>query len=513
MNSSIPLLIVLITAFGPLFAQPYEGPTHYVWALDSGNQLTPAPSLIRYEPSGLESLVVTNLPGSGQARALSADSQGGLWLCRGNSVHQLDVLGGATGLVLSPPSGSGQAQDVIQLPGSPDTLIAAFGTNAGSSAIGIYDIAGATPGTPVTVVTSSQLDHPRRLAARPDGLRIFVASRGNQMILRFDPTAAMPTVQVLTDLTADNIGPVGLCWDAGNQHLWVTGDYGATQEIGCIDPTAAGAPFAPAILFPPAAAPGLRAPAGLFFDRFRRLYIAGRSQNMGTAGIYTYSADTPAVTPSFVAGYPRTGGGSPPVNCVDVVLQESLQNTCMPVEDGTDNVLILGNVNTVSFHLPEAAGSTSIHQYAAAISYSFPVSCTASFRNGVLESAFLFGGTDPRGIPLVQDELFWGSVAVATPGPPPIPVPGGFVGNLSPVIDITGFSGVLDANGDVQATVDLTGLVDPANALNLDGVELSIAWVTASVVDANQIGYISQPACVILRNPAVSPLGSITTCP
>jgi hypothetical protein len=169
-------------------------------------------------------------------------------------------------------------------------------------------------------------------------------------------------------------------------------------------------------------------------------------------------------------------------------------------------IIEMGTPNLVQFTLPEAALSTNPYIYVAAISFRWQQSCGAPFRAGVINPIFVFGGTDPRAIPLASDSLFWGSVAVISPGPSPLPTPPGFINNLSPTIGISGFQGVLGATGTASGLIDLTNFVDPLNTLGVDGLELSLAWVTFSVTDAGQVGYISQPICIRLRNPAVMPV-------
>lgn len=504
----VPLALLLLG--GPHFSQSLSGPTHTVWALDAGSQQSSAPRLIKYEPSGRESQVLTSLPGSGPGRALDADIQGRLYLCRGDAVHQLSSAGTPTGLSFSAPASAAKAQDVLQIPGQPNRFVVSWGATSAESAVAIYDLSVANPSVPIRTITFTW-DHPRRLAATPDGNRIFVGQRTPQNIVEFDPNVATATVSVTAALSSQNIGPVGLCYDAAHNDLWVAGDYGTAQQVGCINLDATGNPYTTAFTYPPSDATGLRAPAGIFFDRFRRLYIAGRSQNGGTAGVYAFAADDPSLLPTLAAGYPRVGAGVAPSSVIDVVIQLSEQSTCAP-QEGTDFILEMGTANTMTFSLPEAATQPPPTIYVAALSLQWPASCTPIFRAGTLETIFRFGGSDPRGIPLMSDALFWSTVAVPSPGPSPIPPAPGFPNNLAPGVGITGFQGILSPVGTASAIVDLTNLTDPLNLLGLDGLSLSLAWLTFSTTDPNQVGWISQPLCIKLRNPAVSPVTRVN-CP
>lgn len=499
-----------LLAAAPLSAQSLPGPTHFLWALDAGSQLSPAPLLRPYTPSGLALAEVGALPGSGQARALEASASGDLYLCRGDAVYRLDRIGSNLGLAFQPPAGAAKAQDVIQVPGSPGLFVVAWGSSAAESAVAIYDTASANPAVPVLAVAHAW-DHPRRLAAAPGGNRIFVANRGTQNIVEFDPGAAAPVVTVTRDLAAAGIGPVGLCYDAANNDLWVAGDFGQTAQVGRIDLDAPGSLFSSAFTYPPSSAAGLRAPAGLYYDRFRTLYVASRGQNGGTPGVYAFSASTPSDPVQAEASYPRPGGGPVGANIIDVALQLSFQATCAPSENG-EHVLAMGGPNVVEFSLPEAQSIPGAHIYFAALSFRWQSACAPAFIAGIYEPSFRLGGSDPRAIPLAQDFLFWGSVGVPVPGPSPLPPAPGFGNSLVPAFLITGFSGTLGADGTASAIVDLTQFVDPGNLFNLDGVELSLGWLTLSVTDPGFFGFVAEPLCLKLRNPAVNPVAA-TPCP
>lgn len=502
MNHRILLAVATLCTLAP--AQVNDAPTHFVWALDAGNQTAPSPIIRVYSPSGAEVTTIT-VPGSGQARALAFDRLGNAYVCRANLVHQLDRTGAATGVTFSPPAGATLAQDVVETPQG--DILVSWGATAATSAISTYD----TTGMMLSNFTDSALDHPRRITPRadPSSTIIYVANRGAQEIRSFDTTGAPPSLILTTDLTSENIGPVGLCYDNANDDLWVVSSWGDANEIGCIDLSSN--TYATAINYPPVGVPGLTAPAGATYDRFRRLYVAGRNKNMGTPGVYVFEATSPATAPTYLAYWPRTG--PTPVNVIDVAPQPSETATCAPMEAG-QFILEMGAVNRVTFSNPATPGA----QYAAAFSGAWSVNpCGSPFIQGTIGIGF--APPDVRGVPLTSDDFFWGSVAVVAPGPSPVAPATNPATNMPFLNDLTGlgigvsgFFGFLDATGFADGIIDLTAFVDPGNANGTDGMKLELAWVTFDFSEPALFGYVSQPLCLVLRNPAASPVVAIP-CP
>lgn len=506
MNHRLAIAITALCAVLP--AQVNDAPTHFVWALDAGEQTAPTPLIRVYSPSGVEVATVA-VPGSGQARALAFDRAGNAYICRGSVVHQLDRTGVTTGVTFSPPSGAGSAQDVVELPDS--TIAVAWGATAAASAVATYDITGML----LTSFTDAALDHPRRITpnADPTSTLLYVANRGAQEIRVIDLAAMPQTMTLVTDLTNQNVGPVGLCYDNANDDLWVVSSWGDAPEIGCINLTTNF--YATAINYPPSGATGLTAPAGVTYDRFRRLYVAGRNKNMGTAGVYVFEATSPSTAPAFLAYWPRVG--DPPVNVIDVAPQPSESVICAPMEatvSGMQYILEMEAVNRVTFSNPATPGAP----YAAAFSGEWSQNpCGAQFRQGVIDIGF--SPPDVRGIPLNSDDFLWGSAAVSTPGAslltpainPITMMP--FLNDLTGLgIDITGFIGDLNASGFTAGLIDLSGFSDPANAAGTDGMKLELAFVTFDFSEPSFFGYVSQPLCLTLRNPQASPVVAIP-CP
>jgi len=513
--SRMRLCVLFFVALAtPLAAQIHSVPTQRVVALDAGDQINPNPIIRVYTPTGIELFTLSSLPGSAQARALDFDSNGYGYLCRGDLVHQLDPSGVPTGVQFTPPTGAAQAQDVLQTPKG--DILVAWGATQPTSAIARYDMSGAM----FSSFTDPMLDHPRRIATTSDpaSSTVYIANRAAQQIVSFDFRSPSPTLQVVADMSAMNIGCVGLCYDAANDDLWVTSSFGQSNEIGCVDISndLGMGTYSTAINYPPTGAAGMTAPAGLFYDRFRNLYVAGRDRNSGTPGVYIFRATSPLSAPLFLQSFPRTG--STPTNIIDVALQASPMTTCAPMEftdDGPRHVLEMGAMNEIKFDSPETSGVP----YAAGLSMRWQQStCGALYQQGILE--LLFGGLDPRGLPLRSDDYLWSSLAV-TPGLPGIPssaIPLNPMGmpyesNFALIPPgggtVSGFLGNLDVNGSASGILDLTAFVDPMNSEALDGMEFSLAWVTIDSTEAALIGFISEPLCIVMRNPDVSPISAV----
>ncbi len=490
------LLILSVVAAG----QVNNTPKHYVWALDAGDQASPTPIIRVYSPSGAEVLTV-NVPGSGPTRALAFDTAANAYVCRGSLVHQLDSMGVPTGVTLSPPSGANNSQDVCQLPDG--NIAVSWGSSAAASAIATYDATGAL----LSAFTDPALDHPRRITTSSDAnsTLLYVANRGSAEIRVLDLGAMPPTFTVLTSLSSMNIGPVGLCYDNADDRLWVVSSWGNANEIGTI--SLANPTYATSFTYPPLGLPGLTSPAGVSFDRYRNLYVAGRDKNGGGPGVYVFETD-PSFSPAPLSYWPRVG--TTPVNVIDVAPQPTDTAVCAPTEVGPNgpiNVLAMGRLNRVTFSNPATPGAI----YAAALSLQWRQgSCAVPFRPGVVDPFLL---PDVRGLPLeTVSSFYFGSVAVAAPGPSPFPAPPGEINDLSLVgIDISGFFGALDATGFAEGWVNMSNFLDPGQVLSymgmpLNGLQLELAFVTFDLSEPSMFGYVSQPLCLVLRNPAASPI-------
>jgi len=253
----------------------------------------------------------------------------------------------------------------------------------------------------------------------------------------------------------------------------------------------------------------MTSPAGLSYDRFRRLYVAGRNKNSGTAGVYVFNAPNPMTAATLLEQWPRTGAS--PVNIIDVQPQPLDVTVCAPEEmtnNGPVHILEMGTNNRVTFSSPLTPGAP----FAAAFSDRWSDSaCGAPFVQGTIEISIL--SPDVRGIPLSSDNYFWGSVGVLQPGPSPVVPPFGFTNNLLPLgIGITGFLGDLDGTGFEDGFIDLTNFIDPGNLFGLNGIELSLTFVTFDFSEPALFGVIAQPICMVLRNPVVNPIGPVTLC-
>lgn len=484
-SSPRPSLIALLSmlASATASAQPTDAPTQLVWALDAGVQTSANPILRVHDPAGREVFFLGTLPGSGQARGITFDDQGLVYLARGDLVHQLDAAGVATGVTFNPPTGGVQAQDMVTTPDG--KLIISWGATQAASRIGVYDL-NPPNATPTVFLGPTGLNQPRRLAVRrePGNGTCYVANRDSKIISSFNYLSASPTLSQVIDLTTQNIGPVGLAHDPARDRLFVVGDWGSANQIAIV--SLSPSPTVSALVsYPTTGATGLRSPTGCYFDRFRRLYVAGRNQNTGTPGVYVFNAEAES-TLAFLATFPVTTPA--PTNVVDVDLQPKVIRTCTPLFNNAGALAV--GANTIFFRCPDYPGRV----YAAALSlrWTAGAACpTGAIVPGILEPALRFSLPDCRGMPLKDDFLFRGTAAVAVPGPSP--VPGGL--DLTPFgLAITGFIGTLDATGLANATVVCPG--------GFTGVELSLAWVVMDPNIVSQIGYVSQPACLVVQDPA-----------
>lgn len=486
---SLPVLLLTAAA---LCAQRT---THFVWILDGGDQANPTPVLRIYDPEGTE-LSNLSVPGSGPTRAMDAGPDGTIYVCRGNEVRKLDRMGMDTGVVLTASSGNAPAQDVLPLLNG--EIWVSWGTNATNSSIARYDSSGSL----LASFTDPLLDHPRRLAGDPaDGTRVFIANRSQDELLVFDDLPGSPTFTQASTLSMGSIGPVGLAYDATRDAVWVSGDWGQTQQIGFVDVSSLPGTFTAAIDYG-AGVPGLAAPSGLLFDRFRRLWVAGRNRNGGVAGAYIFEASLGS-SPVFITSFPSSGPA--PLNVLDVAAQPAAVTLTVPQDTNGDNVLVADMTNMLSLDAPAFAGSF----YLTALSLQWPQSCPPSYIPGVLDPLMTFPVPETRGIPANLDWIFWLTLGVPDPGamgllPAPTPsLPGrpDLIPGISNIADagilVDDFRGFLDPTGHADATVQM-----PALPASLDGmVDFSLIWVTLSSATLQGFGLITDPVCLTLRVP------------
>ncbi|MAG54785.1 MAG: hypothetical protein CMJ83_00685 [Planctomycetes bacterium] len=477
----VGLVIGLLALSGPVaVGQHLDSPTHFVWLLDRGAVAGGGEALHVCHPDGTL-LATLPLPGAGPPRGFSFDRRGFAWLARGDAIWELDPMGVATGRSIQPPLPFAQAQDVLETPSG--HLAVAWGMNAGSSGVSWHDAGSLAL---VSSVSGGGFIHPRRLATSPDPAmpRIYVSTSGpSNAVWEINYLAGVPIATIITNL-GPTLFPVGLAYDATHDGFWTAGDFGGNNEIGFVDRSTG--VYTPEFGYPAIGAPGLTAPGGLIYDRYGMLWIIGRDRNQGITGAYVFRASDASQTPSSFTPFPSNPGAL--TNLIDVDQQPVVMDLCVPLA-GTDPILELGAANRITLDSPSEAGCL----FAIAMSNRW---------NGVMDLGLELGLPDTRGLPLTFDDLFRGSAGVETPGsPPPVGGPNlSFFGIL-----ITGFTGFLDGNGQGQAFIDLTPLNDPS----LDGIELSLGYVTADGLVSSGIGLISQPIPVTLR---FNPQG-IVVCP
>jgi hypothetical protein len=454
----------------------FQRSTQDVWFLDQ------AAASIKTLNSGVDATIVQTiaLAGSGQPRSMAFDAAGLAFVCRGDEVRTYD--GTTTALFAGTAVGVVAAQDVAVRPTNGDVYVAC-GVNAAASKILRFDSTGVLQAT----LTSTLIDHPRRLAWSSDGATLYIGSTGNRRILSYTPSTNA-FAQVI-DLTSLNVSPVGLAYDVTRVGLWVTGDWwlaGGGVGFVALPP----ATIAYTGILTTTTTPGLSAPGNLFYDRFRNLYVAGRGQNSGTAGVYVYSAPSGAAP---VLELSRTGLGIQDV--IDVRLRPDVVGFTAPLDPGDPTKFILeasssvSKTNALQFRCPSAAGKT----YFAGLSVAWPADC-APYVPGVLDSSLLVAGPDPRGVPAKYDFLFRATAGVCCFGSPPLfTLPTDPV--VSPFLSVSGFAGVLNASGESPGAVKFSAGI-PTSA---DGLQLSISFVVVDGSVVSQFGRISDAFCATLK--------------
>ena len=490
--------------------------THFIWALDAGQQSSPSPLIRVYQPDGVE-LGTLPVPGSAQARALSFDQDGNCFVCRGNEVRILDRTGTDTGVILVPPPGTSKAQDVLVA--SAAQVWVSWGTQASDSRLCRYDVTGLPPGTlaPLDTFGPDIMDHPRRITAAPGPVpaKIFIANRGLSEILVFDTTPGSENFSVISDLQGNTVGPVGLAYDATKDEVWVVGDWGQTPLIGLFDPNAASPPAALTTVFNYGAGsvPGMDAPANCFYDRFNRLYVAGRSSGGAAPGVYIFEAVSSG-TFAHLTTWPSSG--STPVNVIDVEPQPMEVEICGPVDENGDIIIEDNIVHNYKIRAPEFPGAF----YVAALSSAWLRSPAPNWLQGDLDPTLTFAAPDPRGLPWTCDFIFNVTTGVFTFGGPAIfgatgtipcpaaPPPLFPLTNANGLdLNIAAFAGFLDANGEANLLIEYQPLNFPFGSL--EGFIFNLSFVTVDLNVSSGVGLIANPVEVRVRT---NPM-TVTPCP
>jgi len=285
-----------------------------------------------------------------------------------------------------------------------------------------------------------------------------------------------------------------LTYDASRNAVWVVSSWGQATVIGFVD--LGTSLFTSVIDYATAGPAGFLAPSGITSDDFRRLYVTCRNQNMATPGVYVFESDS-GTNFNLLEVFPSTTTAL--ASAIDVELQPVEIETCAPYDPvAQEYVLVDNSINLVRFTAPQSPLSV----YAAALSIRWPQSCVP-YVPGVIDPLLQLPTTDPRGLPFVNDFLFRGSAGVVVPGacslcgPGDVPLPA--LG-----VFISGFAGTLDAAGQATGSVSLA-----INSPAIDGVGLSLAWVTIDSAAPTPFRLISRPLCVTLRS---GPL-AVTPCP
>lgn len=461
--ASFALLAILISGAGQSASAQNQVATHDVWALEYvGN------TIHIFDASGIEIGPTIPLAGTGSARGIAFNDSGLAYVARGQDVRTYNTT--TTTVFADASDGIDQAQDVAVRPGTSQEVWVAAGTSATNSKI----IKFSSTGTVIQTLTSPSIDHPRRIVWNSAGTKLFVASVNNKKIFTVNPTSGAFTQ--LADLTSQGIIPIGLAYDVTRDAVWVVGDFGANGKIGFVNGTTG----AYTNLLNEGQFPSLTSPTNVFFDRFRVLQVAARNLNGGLPGIYRFDASSGAsltflgkigaslTSVMDVAPRPEIIGIGAPVSANAFVLHASLTG---PVS------------NTITFSAPRVPNAP----YLAALSPRWQPSCTP-YVPGILEPALRLPFPDARGVPLsLSDGGFLLGQTAAICCFPATPFP------TNTMLLISGFIGMLNGSGQATALIDFL----PA-APFLNGVELSLAFVTIDFAIPSLFGRISDPICLTI---------------
>jgi hypothetical protein len=318
--------------------------------------------------------------------------------------------------------------------------------------------------------------HPRRIAWNTDGSTLFIASNSNNLILKLDPVTSMFTQ--VADLTSAGIGPIGIAFDATRDAVWTVGDFGNNGDIGFVNVMTG----AYTNVLSENQYPGLKSASNVFFDRFRTLTVSARNLNGGFGGLYRFYAPSGSVVTDL--GPILTGLTS----VIDVAFRPEIIGIGAPTS-GSDFVLnasaAIGVANMITFSAPRVPNAP----YAAALSPRWQPMCSP-YVPGILEPSLRLGFPEARGVPLSLSDggfLLTQTAAVccfaATPAP------------INAILAISGFSGFLDASGNATAVVNFFAGPPPV----IDGVQLSLAFITVDPAAPSGFGRISDPICLTVH--------------
>lgn len=438
--------------------------TQDMWALDFATN-----KIEIFSGSGQSLAPAIVLAGAGSARGFGFNDAGLAYVARGQDVRTYDTV--TTTVFAGTSAGIDQAQHVAVRPGSAQEVWVACGAASTNSKIIEFSSAGAV----LQTYTNSLLNHPRRIAWNLDGSLLFIASTGNKKILSLDPVTGAFTQ--VADLAPLNITPIGIAFDATRAAVWTVGDFGLNGDVGFV--TIATGVYSNVLT--EGLYPGLSAASNVFFDRYRVLTVGARNLNTGFGGLYRFNASTgTAITDlgPILAGL---------TSVIDVAGRPEVIGIGAPLLGGAFvlNASLTGPVaNTITFNAPRAANSV----YAAALSPRWQSMC-APFVPGILEPGLRLPFPDARGIPLsLADGGFLVTQSagvccfVATPFP------------LNTILEISGFAGTLSTSGTATAMVNFF----PATPV-INGIELSLAFITVDPTSFDLFGRISNPICLTIN--------------